>query len=213
MGALIGFFTDYQQSKWLDQLLSNVTYVPPTTLYLGLLTSRPSRLNASEVVTTQTLTGFTDFIADATDNTRISSPSHPFTAADQKVVITGGTGWAKTTYTINSLIGTTASLATSPATAGTTGGKGNIIRSTGYARVALPSGLFDATVNGRTQNNAAITLPAPTGDWGEVKAFGIYDALTGGNMLAMIATANSTVISAGDASRTIAAGALIVSRT
>jgi hypothetical protein len=213
MGALIGFFTDYQQSKWLDQLLSNVTYLPPTTLYLGLHTSKPSRLAVNEVVSTQTLTGFTDFIADATDNTKISSSSHPFAAADQKVVITGGTGWAKATYAINSLIGTTASLATSPAGVGTTGGKGNIIRSTGYARVALPAGFFDAAVNGRTQNNAAITLPAPTGDWGEVKAFGLYDAPTGGNLLAMIATATSTVISAGDAARTLAAGALIVSRT
>jgi hypothetical protein len=213
MGALIGFFTDYQQNKWIDQLLSNVTYVPPTTLYLGLLTTRPSRLRITEVAATQTLAGFTDFAVDGTVNTSITSPSHPFTDADQQVVVTGGAGWSTATYTIASRTGDIANLNASPAAIGATGGKGSIIRNTGYARVAIPTGTFDIAVNGRTQNKAAIVFPAPTGDWGEIKSIGIYDALTGGNLLAMIATAASTVISAGDAPRTLAAGAFIVSRT
>jgi hypothetical protein len=206
MGALIGYFTDYQQNAWINQFFS-------TTLYLGLLTTRPSRLAVSEVVTTQTLTGFTDFVVDGGVNTRITSASHPFVAADQSVVITGGTGWAKATYTIGSLTGSAANLATSPAAVGTTGGTGNIVRSTGYVRTALAPGVFDAAVNGRTQNNVAITLPTPTGDWGEVKAFGLYDALTGGNLLAMITVNASRIVSAGDAARTIAAGALYYTRT
>jgi len=213
MGALIGFFTDYQQNLWLDQFLSKVAYTPPATLYLGLLTTRVTRLGITEVPSTQTLNGFTDFTVDGTEKTRITSASHPFDAADRSVVVTGGAGWTPATYTIGSLTGGAANLSAAPAAAGAAGGTGNIIRSTGYARVALPPGTFDAAVLGRTQNRVPIVLPAPTGAWGTIQALGIFDAPTGGNLLAHISTTAPAVISAGDAPRTLAAGALTISRT
>ncbi len=213
MGALVGFFSDYQHNKWLDQLLSNVAYTPPTTLYLGLATTFASRLASTEVVTTQTLKSFTDFTIDGTVNTRLSTSSHQFTSPDQSVVVTGGTGWTPGTYTINSLTSSAANLSSSPAATGVSGGTGNIVRSTGYARVALTSGIFDLATVGRTQTNRLITLPAPTGDWGTIKSIVIYDALTGGNLLAAIATTTPFAVSAGDSVRTIAAGGLLVSRT
>lgn len=36
---------------------------------------------------------------------------------------------------------------------------------------------------GATSNNVAITFPTPSAGWGTVVAFGIYDALTGGNLM------------------------------
>ena len=37
--------------------------------------------------------------------------------------------------------------------------------------------------SGQSSNNAAITFPAPTGDWGAIVAGGTRDALSGGNLL------------------------------
>lgn len=36
---------------------------------------------------------------------------------------------------------------------------------------------------GTTSNNTAITFPTPSASWGTVTAFGIYDAVTAGNLL------------------------------
>lgn len=214
MGALIGFFTDYQHNKWLNQLLSGTPYTPPTSLYVGLSKNIALKANAfTEPPLTQTIIGFTDFAIDGSDNTKISSVSHPFVAADKSIVITGGNGWTSGTYTIGSISGSQAVLNSSPGAVGVTSGLGNIIRNTGYVRTLIPSGAFNLSVVGTTQNNVDIVLPAPTGDWGTLKAMGIFDSLTGGNLLAVIALTVPIIISAGDPARTIVAGALAVSKS
>lgn len=66
----------------------------------------------------------------------------------------------------------------------------------GYARVAIASSLANwagtqgaGTVtsstgtSGTTSNNAVITFPQSSASWGTIVGFGIFDALTGGNML------------------------------
>jgi hypothetical protein len=47
------------------------------------------------------------------------------------------------------------------------------------ASFAAPSGSAPTTI----VSNAAIAFPTPTGSWGTVIAFGVYDAITGGNLL------------------------------
>lgn len=42
---------------------------------------------------------------------------------------------------------------------------------------------FVAPSDGATTNNADITYPIATADWGNVTHFGLYDAQTGGNLL------------------------------
>ncbi|MGH7111755.1 MAG: phage tail fiber protein [Stellaceae bacterium] len=65
----------------------------------------------------------------------------------------------------------------------------------GYARVATTqgaSGTWGAaststdptTISNSGTTNAAITFPTATGNWGTIVAFGLYDAATGGNLLA-----------------------------
>lgn len=64
-----------------------------------------------------------------------------------------------------------------------------------YARV---SATFDAASGGTTDNSAAIEFAAATGSWGSVSHFGIFDALTGGNLLIHGAFTTAKTIANGD---------------
>jgi hypothetical protein len=91
-----------------------------------------------------------------------------------------------------------------------------------YARVAVTSngtnwantqasgtGVSSGT-SGTTSNSAAITFPAPTGNWGSVTHFGIFDASTSGNMILCQALTASKTINNGDAAPSFAGGALTI---
>lgn len=79
-----------------------------------------------------------------------------------------------------------------------------------YARVSVASSLASwagtqgagttaasSGTSGTTSNNGVITFPTPTpGSWGTVVAFGIFDATTGGNLLAWAPLSASVVINA-----------------
>lgn len=75
-------------------------------------------------------------------------------------------------------------------------GGGTEVSGNSYARVAVTSSLANwagtqsagsttasSGTGGQTSNNSAITFPTPSGTWGTVTHFGIYDATTGGNLL------------------------------
>ena len=75
-------------------------------------------------------------------------------------------------------------------------GGGTEVSGSGYARVNLAPSLSNwagtqaaaSTVastgtSGTTSNNSTITFPTPTASWGLVTSFGIFDALTAGNLL------------------------------
>lgn len=92
-----------------------------------------------------------------------------------------------------------------------------------YARVAVTSSLANwagtqsagstsasSGTGGQTSNNAAITFPAPTANWGSVTHFGIYDASTSGNMIICQSLTTSKTINNGDAAPSFAIGALTV---
>jgi len=63
---------------------------------------------------------------------------------------------------------------------------------------------------GGTSNLAAITFPAPTANWGTVTHFGIFDALTGGNLLIWDALTASRTILSGDPAPAFAVGAITI---
>jgi hypothetical protein len=63
---------------------------------------------------------------------------------------------------------------------------------------------------GTTSNNGAITFPAPTANWGSVVAFGIFDALSGGNLLFYANLTVAKTVNNGDAAPSFAAAALTV---
>lgn len=58
----------------------------------------------------------------------------------------------------------------------------NEVGSGGYARVQIPSGSW--SVSGRVQTStSAIIFPTPTEDWGTPLWAGVYDSVTGGNLI------------------------------
>lgn len=71
---------------------------------------------------------------------------------------------------------------------------------TGYAR---QSGAFTVSGNAPTQatNTAAIEFPTATASWGTVTHVALFDASTGGNMLAYATLTASKTIASGDVFR------------
>ena len=67
----------------------------------------------------------------------------------------------------------------------------------GYARIArapLDANWNATTTNGITANTASLQFPAATADWGTVTHFGIWDAVTGGNLLIYARLTNDRTI-------------------
>ena len=78
----------------------------------------------------------------------------------------------------------------------TDAGGGTEVSGNAYARKAVT---FSAASGGATANSADVTFdtPSPSG-WGTVVAFGIFDALTTGNLLYWGDLASNKTINAGD---------------
>jgi len=77
----------------------------------------------------------------------------------------------------------------------TDGGTGTEVSGGSYARQAIT---FSAPSNGVTSNNAQVTFPTATANWGTVGWIGIYDALTSGNLLYHAPLTTSKTIANGD---------------
>jgi hypothetical protein len=92
-----------------------------------------------------------------------------------------------------------------------------------YARVAIGCSLanFAGTqgagttvassgTTGTTSNNASVTFPAPTGNWGVATHMGFWDAASNGNLLLWAPLTISKTINNGDAAPSFPAGQLQV---
>ena len=101
-------------------------------------------------------------------------------------------------------------------------GGGTELSGSGYARVSVSSSLANwagtqstgsttasSGTGGATSNNTAITFPEPTSGWGQVQAFGVFDAATGGNLLFHGSLTINKTINEGD-TVTFPAGSLAV---
>ncbi len=88
----------------------------------------------------------------------------------------------------------------------TDAGSGTEVSGGSYAR---QSATFAAPSNGASSTNADVQFPQATGNWGTITHFGIYDALTTGNLLYHGALTTSKTIETGDVFK-IASGNLTV---
>jgi len=79
-----------------------------------------------------------------------------------------------------------------------------------YARVSTVAADWTVASSGALNNVNDITFPEATGNWGTVTHFALFDAVTGGNMLAHGALSSSKAIGSGDTAK-FAAGDLEVS--
>jgi hypothetical protein len=80
----------------------------------------------------------------------------------------------------------------------------------GYARVQTSGSDWNAASGGQLDNANDITFPEATGSWGTVTHFALFDAASGGSMLAHGSLSGSKAIGSGDTAR-FAAGDLDVS--
>lgn len=79
-----------------------------------------------------------------------------------------------------------------------------------YARVATSGANWNAASSGTIDNANDITFPEASGSWGTLTHFVLFDAASGGNMLAHGSLSVSKSISSGDTAK-FAAGDLDVS--
>ena len=102
-------------------------------------------------------------------------------------------------------------------------GGGTEVSGGSYARVAVTGSLANwagtqaaasttasTGTGGTTSNNAAITFPSPTANWGVATHIGIYDAASAGNLLFWSALTINKTVNNGDAAPSFAAAALTV---
>lgn len=102
-------------------------------------------------------------------------------------------------------------------------GGGTEVSGGSYARVLVgPSdsawqstqGLTTAAASngtgGQTANGSTITFPTPTGNWGTITSFGIFDASTSGNLLIWGPLTVSKTVNNGDPAPTFSAAALAI---
>jgi len=80
----------------------------------------------------------------------------------------------------------------------------------GYARVETSAADWNTASGGALDNANDITFPEATGSWGTITHFALFDAATGGNMLAEGALSASKAIDSGDTAK-FAAGDLVCS--
>jgi hypothetical protein len=72
---------------------------------------------------------------------------------------------------------------------------GTEVSGNNYSRVAIT---FGAASGGAVANSAAVEFPVPSGSWGTVTHFGVFDASTAGNLLYWGALTASQAIASGN---------------
>ena len=77
----------------------------------------------------------------------------------------------------------------------TDAGGGTEVSGGGYAR---ETAAFSAASGGATSNSGAISFTTATADWGTIVAFGIFDAASGGNLLAWGDLTENKTVNNGD---------------
>ena len=74
----------------------------------------------------------------------------------------------------------------------TDAGGGTELTGNGYARVNVTAS-FPAAASGACSNDVAIDFPVATGAWSAVTAVGLFDASSGGNLLAWVSKSLSAL--------------------
>ncbi len=93
----------------------------------------------------------------------------------------------------------------------TDAGGGTEVSGGSYARAAVTNNStnFPAAASGSKANGTAIAFPTPSGSWGVVTHFAVYDAASAGNLLYWAALTASQTISTGN-TVSFAIGALVI---
>lgn len=94
---------------------------------------------------------------------------------------------------------------------GEDGTGGTEVSAGGYARIQHgPSDATWTSTDGVFSNLGTITFGVPSANWGEVTGFGLYDAVTSGNLLIIGTLTSPITINLGDLAPAFAEGSLTV---
>lgn len=74
----------------------------------------------------------------------------------------------------------------------------------GYTRVQTEPADWNVAVDGLLDNANTITFNTATGNWGTLTHFALFDAASGGNMLAHGALTQAKIVGSGDTARCVA---------
>jgi len=74
----------------------------------------------------------------------------------------------------------------------------------GYARLATSAANWNSASGGSLDNASVVAFGEATGDWGTVTHFALFDAATGGHLLAHGALSQAKTVSSGDTLRFVA---------
>jgi hypothetical protein len=80
-------------------------------------------------------------------------------------------------------------------------GGGTEVSGGSYARKSMPAMTVSGTSPTEATNGAAVEFITATGSWGTVTHVGVFDASSGGNLLAWAALTASKTVSSGDVFR------------
>ena len=72
---------------------------------------------------------------------------------------------------------------------------------------AAASTTASSGTTGTTSNNVAVTFPVPSASWGTINGMGLYDAVSGGNLLFWVPLAAAKTVNNGDPAPSFAAAA------
>jgi hypothetical protein len=83
----------------------------------------------------------------------------------------------------------------------TDAGGGTEVTGGSYARVTTSGGTWQAPSGGTKTNSAEIAFPTASASWGTVVAVGIFDASSGGNLLAWANLAANKTVGSGETAK------------
>lgn len=200
--------TSYLCNKLTDWFWRGVAYTPPATHYFGLLTSTHGpRANSTAYALNNTISvvgndGKTNLYKVTTAGTTAAAQSTLYPGVNNEV-ITDGTA-VLTEQSSALMAGTITEVSGgSYARVGVTANTTNFAATNGATTTTNPS----TGTTKSTSNNAAITFPSPTANWGYVWGMGVFDASTAGNMTIVDGLAAAKTVNNGDPAPAIAISA------
>lgn len=200
--------TSYLCNKLIDWFWRGVAYTPPSIHYFGLLTSTHGpRANSTAYALNNTISvvgndGKTNLYKVTTAGTTAAAQSTLYPGVNNEVITDGS---AVLTEQSSALMAQTFTEVSggSYARVGVTANTTNFAATNGATTTTNPS----TGTTKSTSNNAAITYPAPTANWGFVWGQGTFDALTVGNMLLVEGLNAAKTVNNGDPAPAIAISA------
>ena len=171
--------SDYTAKNVLNYLTGQIGMPALPAVFLALFTAAPSDAGTGGTEVSGGSYARVQVAGSLTTNAATTTASPTISAASVPAWITAGmtvydTTTGKNVGTVSSTTGTTVTLTANAANAV---GSGDVlsISAFGNATGSAPSSIT---------NTGAITFATPSANWGNVLAFGLYDASTSGNLLA-----------------------------